>query len=71
MFTQGGSSSASSFTVEIVNAAIYVIDAPNPNGNIVDTVKKGQVFTIVEVSGNYGKLKSGAGWINLGYTRKL
>ena len=29
------------------------------------TVKKGEVFTIVATSGNWGKLKSGAGWINI------
>ena len=29
------------------------------------------VFTIVEVSGNWGRLKSGAGWISLAYTTKL
>lgn len=34
-------------------------------------VRKGEVFTIVETSGDWGKLKSGAGWINLKYTEKL
>lgn len=29
------------------------------------------VFTIVEVSGNWGRLKSGAGWISLSFTTKL
>ena len=29
------------------------------------------VFTIVEVSGNWGRLKSGAGWIALNYTTRL
>ena len=29
------------------------------------------VFTIVEVSGNWGKLKSGAGWISLNYATKI
>lgn len=35
------------------------------------TVKRGEVYTIVEVSGNWGKLKSGAGWINLNYTARI
>lgn len=35
------------------------------------TVKKGEVYTIIEVSGDWGKLKSGAGWINLKYTEKV
>ena len=29
------------------------------------------VFTIVEVSGNWGKLKSGAGWISLNYATRI
>ena len=35
------------------------------------SVKKGDVFTIVETQNGWGKLKSGAGWISLGYTEKL
>lgn len=34
-------------------------------------VEKGEVYTIVEVKNNWGKLKSGAGWINLNYCIKL
>ena len=37
---------------------------------IATTVKKGQAFTIVEVKDGWGKLKSGAGWISLEYTKK-
>lgn len=37
------------------------------NGKITD---KG-VYTIVEVNGAWGKLKSGAGWISLNYTKRL
>lgn len=33
-------------------------------------VKRGQVYTIVAEDGEWGKLKSGAGWIHLGYTKK-
>lgn len=43
-------------------------DPQNPSKNLVAT--KGQVFTIVETAGDWGKLKSGAGWIHLGYTSK-
>lgn len=34
------------------------------------TVKKGEVFTIVEEKNGWGKLKSGSGWINLKYTSR-
>ena len=29
------------------------------------------VFTIVETVGNWGKLKSGAGWISLNYAKRI
>lgn len=38
-----------------------------PNGTItqVDGAKKGLIYTIVETQGNWGLLKSGAGWISV------
>lgn len=38
---------------------------PNATSEIVGEVNPGEVFTIVEVEGNFGKLASGAGWINI------
>ena len=32
---------------------------------------KGQVYTIIDEKNGWGKLKSGAGWINLDYAKKL
>lgn len=40
----------------------------NASSSIVTTVKKGESYTITEVKGEWGKLKSGIGWINLNYT---
>ena len=37
---------------------------------VTTQVKRGQVYTIVAEDGEWGKLKSGAGWIHLGYTKK-
>ena len=34
-------------------------------------VKKGEVFTIVGEQQGWGRLKSGAGWIALSYTKKI
>ena len=34
------------------------------------TIKRGEVYTIVEERNGWGKLKSGAGWINLSYTSR-
>lgn len=64
-------STGSSYQVKIVNNAIYVLNGPSPNYDIVQTIYKNEVYTIVEVKNGYGKLKSGAGWINLNYTIRL
>lgn len=56
------------YVVKVVNTAIYVLDAPSPDANIVRTVYKGNAYTIVDAKNGYGKLKSGLGWINLSYT---
>jgi uncharacterized protein YgiM (DUF1202 family) len=44
---------------------------PGINYGIVQTVRKGEAFTIVQESGEWGKLKSGVGWICLTYTMKV
>jgi N-acetyl-anhydromuramyl-L-alanine amidase AmpD len=38
---------------------------------IATTVKKNEVYTIVQESNGWGKLKSGAGWISLKYTTRI
>ena len=38
---------------------------------ITTQVKKNEIYTIVAESGKWGKLKSGAGWIHLDYTKKV
>lgn len=35
------------------------------------SVRKNEVYTIVEEKNGWGKLKSGAGWISLAYTKKI
>ena len=59
------------FIVKINTAVLNVRKEPNAYSAITTTVKSGQVFTIVEERNGWGKLKSGAGWINLNYTKKL
>ena len=44
---------------------------PGMEYQINGTVDKGQVYTIVAEDGDWGKLKSGAGWIYLPYTKKI
>lgn len=49
---------------------LNVREKPNANSNINTVIKNGEVYTIVAESNGWGKLKSGAGWINLKYTTK-
>ena len=38
---------------------------------VVTSVKKGEVYTIVDECNGWGKLKSGVGWFNLKYTKRV
>lgn len=58
------------YTVTITTEVLNVRDGAGTNYKINTTVKKGEVYTIVEENNGWGKLKSGAGWISLAYTSK-
>lgn len=63
-------SPAGSYTVKVDTDVLNVRTGPGTSYASALTVKKGEVFTIAETKGNWGKLKSGAGWICLDYTVK-
>lgn len=54
--------------VTITTDVLNVRKGPGTNHAVTTSVRRGQVYTIVERSGNWGRLKSGAGWICLDYT---
>lgn len=57
--------------IVIVNVAkLNVRKGAGTKYSVVTTVKKGEAYTITEEKSGWGKLKSGAGWINLAYTKK-
>ena len=58
----------SSFTVKINTDSLNIRSGAGTSYSIVGTVKKGEVYTIVQTSGDWGLLKSKVGWINLNYT---
>lgn len=60
-----------SYLVKINTDTLNVRKGPGTSYGIATTVKKGQVYTIVQESNGWGKLKSGAGWIKLSYTKKI
>ena len=56
------------YKVRITASVLNVRAGAGTNYKVTTTVKKDEVYTIVEVKGSWGKLKSGAGWISLAYT---
>lgn len=58
------------YVVIITADILNVRTSPSASAKIATQVKKGQTYTIVDENGEWGKLKSGAGWIHLGYTKK-
>ena len=60
-----------SYLVEVTVDVLNVRAGAGTNYKVNTTVKKGEVYTIVDQKDNWGKLKSGAGWICLDYTKKV
>lgn len=59
------------YKVKITADVLNVRAGAGTNYKVATTVKKNGVYTIVEEKNGWGKLKSGAGWISLKYTKKV
>jgi len=59
------------YRVKITASVLNVRKGAGTSYGIATTVKKGEVYTIVAESNGWGKLKSGAGWISLKYTKEM
>ena len=59
------------FKVKVNCNALNVRQQPNTNSKITDVVHKNEVYTIVSISNNWGKLKSGRGWTCLNYCKRV
>lgn len=59
------------FRVKVTADLLNVRKGAGKDYSAVKRVKKNKVLAIVKVAGNWGKLKSGAGWINLKYTKRV
>jgi uncharacterized protein YgiM (DUF1202 family) len=72
---QASTVQTSGYRVKITADVLNVRKGPGTNYDITTTVKKGEVYTIVAETKNgsttWGKLKSGAGYISLGYTKRV
>ena len=64
---------SNSFKVKIICDELNIRKSASFDSAVVGTVKKDEVYTIVEVQNGLGKLLSGAGWISMGskYVKKL
>lgn len=67
-------SSFKPYTVMITAHMLNVRKGPGTNYGVATTVRKGEIYTIVAEAKNgdtvWGKLKSGAGYISLSYTKR-
>jgi hypothetical protein len=68
--TSSPSTTFTAYTVKITADVLNVRSGPGTNYKINTTVKKGEVYTIIGEQNGWGKLKSGAGWISLSYTKR-
>lgn len=59
------------YLVKITGAKVNVRVGPGMDQKIRTQVRRNEVYTIVEEKDNWGKLKSGAGWICLDFVNKL
>ena len=63
--------SGDSYLVQVTTAALNIREGAGTNTPIVGCIRDRGTYTIVETQGNWGRLKSGAGWICLDYTKRV
>lgn len=63
-------STGDSYIVKVTTAALNIRSGPGTNYEITGCIRDRGSYTIVETQGDWGRLKSGAGWICLTYTSK-
>lgn len=61
------------FVVKVIVDSLNIRKGPGTEHAVVGSIKQGQAYTIVETKNGWGKLKSGAGWINISnkYVKKV
>lgn len=58
------------YQVRVTAAALNIRKGPGTDFAVASVIRDKGVYTITEENNGWGKLKSGAGWINLDYTTK-
>lgn len=59
------------YKVKITTSALNIRSGAGTNNNITGVIRDRGVYTIVDEKSDWGKLKSGAGWISLNYCKKI
>ena len=67
----GSKANEVTFMVKVTADALNIRKGPGTEYTITGVIKDKGCYTIIEQQGNWGKLKSGAGWISLRYTKKI
>lgn len=60
-----------SYIVQVTASALNIRSGAGTSYPVVGTIKDKGKYTIVEERNGWGKLKSGAGWISLSYTKRV
>lgn len=61
----------SEFRIQVTAARVNVRIGPGTSYGISTQIKDRGIYTIIDRIENWGKLKSGAGWICLDFTKKV
>ena len=59
------------FLARVTASGLNIRSGPGTSYKVNGTIRDKGTYTIVDTNGKWGKLKSGAGWIHLDYTKKL
>lgn len=62
---------AAKFMVKVTADALNIRSGPGTAYGVVGCIRDKGTYTIVQETGNWGKLLSGAGWISLKYTKRV
>lgn len=60
-----------SYRVKVTASALNIRNGAGTNYSITGVIRDKGVYTIINEKSGWGQLKSGAGWISLGYCKKI
>ena len=69
--TTSSTATSASYLVKVTANALNIRKGPGTNYRTNGTITNKGTYTIIETQGNWGKLKSGTGWICLDYTKRV